>query len=59
LARRPLPDPLETRDIIIRLDELRTENERLRRLVGNLFLEKVRLEEALQSRGTVGADAWP
>src|SRR5436309_354399 len=34
----------------IRIDELRLENERLRRLVTDLLLEKIRLEEALQLR---------
>jgi len=42
------PVPAEIRDIV-RLDELRVENDRLRRLVANLPLEDVTLEEMLQS----------
>ena len=60
LPARALPQsPAHSHDLndthdIVRLDELRIENERLRRLVTNLLLEKVRLEEILQSRSAVG-----
>jgi len=60
------PGAPRTQDIkgvqeVIRLDELRTENERLRRVVTNLLLEKVRLEEILQSRDPVDGrkPSWP
>jgi hypothetical protein len=56
-SRRP-PGQAEAGDII-RLDELRTENELLRRLVATLVLQKVRLEEAVRSRGVVGDSAPP
>lgn len=63
LPTRALSGPARTHDLhdthdIVRLDELRIENERLRRLVTNLLLEKVRLEEMLEemleARSAVG-----
>jgi putative transposase len=49
----PPPDPERTQQIV-RLDELRIENERLRRLVADLMLEIVRLEESQHARDAVG-----
>jgi putative transposase len=56
LRRDPPPNPAFTQDIV-RLDELRTENDRLRRLVANLMLEKVMLEEMLHKQGAAGSSA--
>jgi putative transposase len=44
------PVPSEPRDSGARISDLQLENSRLRRLVTDLLLEKVELEEALQSR---------
>jgi putative transposase len=52
-SRDPRPSPAQIQDIV-RLDELRVENDRLRRLVADLLLEKVRLEEVLQTAGVGG-----
>jgi putative transposase len=41
--------PDRTRDVDDRIAELRLENARLRRLITDLLLEKVKLEEAAQS----------
>jgi putative transposase len=49
----PPPDPEHTQQIV-RLDELRVENGRLRRLVADLMLDIVRLEESQQARAAVG-----
>lgn len=51
LVPRPYPADIED---IIRLDRLRDENVRLRRLVADLLLEKVRLEDALCTQSGVG-----
>ncbi|MGA2127523.1 MAG: transposase [Xanthobacteraceae bacterium] len=64
LSARALPGPARSHDLrdthdIVRLDELRLENERLRRLVTNLLLEKVRLEEMLERRSAVGHNDNP
>lgn len=49
------PNPEHTRQIV-RLDELRTENAQLRRLVADLMLEIVRLEESPDGRDAVGTN---
>jgi transposase-like protein len=59
-ASRPAPPPVEadrtdapttTRDQVRRISELQLENSRLRRLVADLLLEKMKLEETLQRGG--------
>jgi transposase len=45
---RPAPAPSAARDEDARIADLQLENSRLRRMVTDLLLEKVRLEEALQ-----------
>jgi putative transposase len=47
---RTAADPSAVRDADVRIGDLQLENSRLRRLVTDLLLEKVELEEALQSR---------
>ena len=44
------PDPARASQVV-RVDDLRLENERLRRLVADLMLEIVQLEELQQARG--------
>jgi putative transposase len=47
-------EPNRTRGADDRMAELQLENSRLRRLVTDLLLEKVKLEEAAQSKRSVG-----
>jgi hypothetical protein len=46
-------EPHRTRGADDRIAELQLENSRLRRLVTDLLLEKVKLEEAAQSQSSV------
>ena len=46
-------EPDRTRDGAHRIAELQLENSRLRRLVTDLLLEKIKLEEAVQSHSSV------
>jgi putative transposase len=55
-SRPPVRPILEHTHQIVRLDELRLENDRLRRLVADLMLEIVRLEESQQGRGALGTN---
>jgi hypothetical protein len=55
---KPLEAPDRTRGRGDRIAELELESSRLRRLVTDLLLEKIKLEEAAQSSIASGAAAW-